>query len=617
MKPAKHKRKGIERNSTTGKIIKFVYLLILIISFFKIYPYVFDEKIDLNGDNTQYYLLGKSIAQGDGFSDIKSPEKPPSNRFPPGYPLIISSTIKLFSDDISTIKYANGFLFLASIVVLYFFLVLISKNIHLSFVTSLLVLFNSHLLKSSVIMMSSISFLFFSLMALYFLINLDFEKPFYKNLGFYLMLLFVAFSYHIRSAGLALVGGVALALLLQKKWKYLGAYIAGFIFLCLPWFIRGKVVGVGGTGGYLGLLTYKNPYRRELGTMELGDWFTRVFKNFERYVTHEIPNGCFSFIQVKYNDPVLISEWIVGIIIIGIIVFGLVKLKSSRTIIFSYLLGSFGIFLLWPDVWYGVRFVMPVLPILIFLFIYGVYLILLWLCKFLNIKNQFIQQALIPLSLLLAIPLLIKPQIEELHKKASYNYPPNYQSYFKLASWSKKNLPDTSLIACRKPGLYYVFASRFSCNYKRSIVKEEVINDFINKGVDYVVIDELGYSSTARNLVPAMKSYPMKFKKIKQIGKSNTSIYEFRPDLGYDGEWKDGERSGYGKYVFTNGQKYEGQWDKGVRNGYGTLTLKNGYTASGEWKDDKMNGEFEIRTKDNKLEERAIYKDNKKIKIIK
>ena len=281
------------------------------------------------------------------------------------------------------------------------------------------------------------------------------------------------------------------------------------------------------------------------------------------------------------------------------------------------MLGSFGIFLLWPDVWYGVRFVMPVIPILVFLFIYGVYLILLWFCKFLNIKNQFIQQALIPLSLLLAIPLLFKPQIEELHKKASYNYPPNYQSYFELASWSKANLPDTSLIACRKPGLYYVFASRFSCNYKRSIVKEEVINDFINKGVDYVVIDELGYSSTARNLVPAMKSYPMKFKKIKQIGKSNTSVYEFRPKLGYLGDWKDGERSGYGKYVFTNGQKYEGQWDKGVRNGYGTLTLKNGYTASGEWKDDKMNGEFEIRTKDNKLEERAIYKDNRKIKIIK
>ena len=194
------------------------------------------------GDNVQYYLLGKSIAQGDGFSDIKSPEKPPSSRFPPGYPFIIGMTMKVFSPDIVTIKSVNGFFLLASIILLFFLLHLVFKNSHLSFAFSILTLINIHMLKSSIVMMSEMPYLFFSLAALYLLLLVDFNKPIYKNWVFYAMVLMVAFSYHIRSAGLALFGGVALAIVFQKNWKYLLGYVALFFRLLCPLVYQGETL---------------------------------------------------------------------------------------------------------------------------------------------------------------------------------------------------------------------------------------------------------------------------------------------------------------------------------------------------------------------------------------
>ena len=308
-------------------------------------------------------------------------------------------------------------------------------------------------------------------------------------------------------------------------------------------------------------MMYKNPYRRELGKMEFTDWFTRLFKNIERYITHEIPSGCLSFIEVQYNDPVAFSEWVTGILMLTLILFGLWKLKVSRTIMFSYLLGSFGIMFLWPEVWFGIRFIMPVIPILLVLLGYGLYVIIIWLLEKVNVKNSFVVQVVVPLSFLLAIP-LFKPSIDALHEKASYGYPPKYQAFFDLAKWTHDNLPDSAVVSSRKPGLFYLFSSRYSHSYARVANREEIIEGFIKSGVDYVVVDELGYSSTPRYLVPAIRSYPMKFKTVKQMGESKTYLFEFRPHLGYWGDKQDDKREGHGTYVWENGNRFEGEWKK-------------------------------------------------------
>lgn len=606
----KHQKDISRKDYSQGKLFIIIYSLIILVAFFKIYPYVFDEKIDLNGDNIYYYLLGTSIANGDGFSDIKVPSKPPSNRFPPGYPAIISMVMETISNDIPTIKRANGFFLLASVLLMFFLFRNLLKNDHLAFSLSMLLLVNASLLKYSTIMMSEMSFMFFTILSIFFLIQIDPEKPFYKNIFFYAMLVAAVFSYHIRSTGIALMVGIGFVFLIQKNWKYLAGFISGFVILSIPWYFRGKFIGLGNTGGYLDVLTYINPYRQELGTMDIEDWFTRIYKNFERYITHEIPKGTLSFLERDYKDAVSISEWIIGVVIVAFILYGLFKLPKHKFIILGYLGGSFGIMMLWPDVWFGPRFLLPVIPFLILLLGNGLYDLLVLLLNKINLRNRFVIQLALPLSFLFFTS-FYTPEMEKMNEISSASYAPAYKNYFELAMWANQNTPDSTFISCRKPGLFFVYSLRYSTGYKQSENTEEILEDFIERGVDYVVVEQLGYSSTGRYLYPAIKKYPLKFKIVHHLKEPDTYLLEFRPSLGYNGAWENDERNGFGTYTWEDGKIFEGNWKDGKRHGPGKLTLTSGMTYIGEWKDDKRNGKFTIESEDGKVIREVTYDNNK------
>ena len=83
----------------------------------------------------------------------------------------------------------------------------------------------------------------------------------------------------------------------------------------------------------------------------------------------------------------------------------------------------------------------------------------------------------------------------------------------------------------------------------------------------------------------------------------------------YEGNFENGERTGYGRNINHNGYSYEGYWkngqynghgvftrldgliydgemggDNGTRNGQGKLTYPDGKTYEGGWKNGKMEG---------------------------
>ncbi|MFT6028263.1 MAG: hypothetical protein ACI8P5_002546, partial [Bacteroidia bacterium] len=61
-------------------------LVILSVSFLWVFNYTFDQSISHHGDNATYYLLGESIASGNGYTNVYSPKATNATHFPPGYP---------------------------------------------------------------------------------------------------------------------------------------------------------------------------------------------------------------------------------------------------------------------------------------------------------------------------------------------------------------------------------------------------------------------------------------------------------------------------------------------------------------------------------------------------
>lgn len=567
----------------------------------------------MGGDNAGYYILGSSIASGQGYSNIHTKSAKKHTHFSPGYPIIIATTILLLSDDIETIKKVNGLFLFLTACLLFFLIHHLSHNYHIAFITTFLMLLNFHILSYSVIMMSEIPFLFFSTLSLFLVLKTDFNLPILKNTRFWFLLLAIIISYYIRPTGIALIAAVGLILALRKKWTYLIVEIISFILLVLPWVIRNKTVG---GSSYIQQLIQINPYRPELGKLTLSDLFIRIWENFQRYLTREVPAGTFNFIPEKTHTlPISFDEWILGAFILAIVLLGIYRLKEQSIILGSYILSTFGILLLWPQVWYGPRFSIPLIPIILFLFIYG----LTYIFTFKNylpfkINNHLLYSSLSICTIIFGIKSYSQP-LDYLHEAGKRPYSPNYENYFKIAEWVNLNTPDSTIISCRKEQLFYLFSQKKVFRFKNTIDMEEQVAFLKDASTDYVVLEQLGYSATGRNLYPAIKRYPNKFKVIKHIKNPDTYLLKFSADLGYTGEWKNDQRSGYGTFVWESGLSFAGTWSNNVRNGNGILYYSDGKQLEGIWVNDKMHGKAVIKDKQGVIIERCEYFENKKIKI--
>ncbi len=568
-----------------------VYSFILFLTFFKLNKSTFDEKLDMGGDNAAYYIYGKAIAQGEGYVTVNMAKPQPTNHFPPGYPAMVASVMKVFGDDILTIKNTNRILFILSVFLLFYAFTQMGFNLHLSFGSVFLLLLNHHFLRSSTIMMSEVPFVFFNALCLISLTKVakDPEKPLYKDWALYILILTSLAAYYIRTQGIAIVPAVLIYFGFKKEFKRAAIFLGGFILGVLPWSIR----NAGTKSSYVSSIYKINPYRPELGEMGIGDLITRIGNNFQRYTCIEIPSCSFTFLgSNEYNrtDGYTSGEWIVGLVIIGLVLFGIIRNKKFLMLLLCYLGANVAIFMLWPDVWFGVRFILPIAPLVIVLTGSGAYELIVLLHSKINTK---IPKTSLPYICLL-LPLLgfkFTDDIDQVKKTAEGQYHPAFQRYFDIAEWVKGNTPDSSIVSCRKGNLFYLHADRKVTGFANSLNQQDVIDHLIENSVDYVVVDQLGYSSTGRYLIPAIQKNPEKFTKVQQLKNPDTYLFKFEPTLGYFGEWQgDTLRHGKGLCKYVNNTSYNGNWALGKREGTGTFTWPNGLSYQGEWKADLRSG---------------------------
>lgn len=593
-KPAKTKNSILNAKWFPYALLSLIWLIV--------YAVTYDSKIDLGGDNAAYYILGDAISSGEGYTNVHVVGERPNNHFPPGYPAILAFFM-LFTHSVSFLKIVSGLFFLGTVLLSYRIFNYITERVKLSLVLSIFLILNGNLIQSGNIMMSEIPFLFFATLTLLYFIQSESREDFWKDWHFWAMVAVGAFSFHIRTAGIALIAALGIYLLFNRKWKKLVVFAGSFVALCIPWILRGRSIG---GNSYINQLLQVNPYRKEDGLIELSDLFTRLGYNIERYISVELPKSFLFDLQVNYSyymrwltgDETLQNYtvenfWAIGIILLALIVYGVYHLKHYRSFVAIYLLGSAAILLLWPYVWFGTRFILPLIPFLLLGAVNGVDALLSKVSKSEHPNEWFY----------LAGCLLLFGGVKQESEKKDLDHPNKYNNFLKMSDYVGDNLPADAVVLNRKPGLFYLYGHRKSINVPSTLDYGEMEARLDSTGVTHVIIDAMGFADVSRYLVPFIQDNPEKFKPIHQITSPDaypTTLIEYYANRGYTGEWETitngdkqiKQRTGKGLFRFTDGRIFDGYWKKGLRDGEGVMTFPSGAKLSGTWTNDTINGDL-------------------------
>jgi hypothetical protein len=129
---------------------------------------------------------------------------------------------------------------------------------------------------------------------------------------------------------------------------------------------------------------------------------------------------------------------------------------------------------------------------------------------------------------ILVVGLLMLPQLSVLQAQAQRPYPGGYYNYFQSANeLGQRQGCNGTVVSCRKPALFYLFSNCSVTRYAFSTDEEAVIRDMVRENVDYVVLDQLGFSSTPRYLYPAIKKHRDLFRAVIKKEKPQTFVLQF------------------------------------------------------------------------------------------
>ena len=506
---------------------QLIYKTILGLVFFSVFFFSLDHKLDLNGDNVTYLELARNLSNGHGYSQMTlTGELSPASHFPPGYAFLLSVFMFLGIGSVMFFKILNGVLLFASLLLIYAIVKKATRNESLSFSAAFMAIFVPQLLHFSGIVMSEMLFLFLTVFSLFSLYKYaETKQPFLKSPWFYGAIVAMMAAYHVRTVAMAGMLAILAFFLFRKEWKQTGVALVSMVLLMVPWAIRNSIYGI--KSRYMGTVMTVNPWRPEEGSVSsVGEMIDKMIQNFDETVIKGFQELLFPFLSIDYGTPSGIFSIIMGLLVVAVIVYGAWNLKEIKWATLVFIAGNIGLFMLWHG-GNGSRYVVPICPILIACFFVGIYsFIANVVFRKKEAKTSMLLKALPFLFFLLIIPSWkpIKTQAEI----AKRPYPPAYTNYFNILKEMQKHLPEGTICSCRKPEFVPYYAPNIrTTRYLYSTNPEEVIKDLINKKVEFVILEQLGYSSTPRYLYPAIAKYQSLFPVVIHLQTPDTYLLRF------------------------------------------------------------------------------------------
>lgn len=624
----------------------YAYMVVLSLIYLVVFNLIKDDRVYLGGDNADYYVLARSIEMGEGYRNVSSLEAPPNNHFPPGYPFIMATLMKFGMTEITTLTAMNGLFFWAALMLLFVVFKRWTGDRELSAVAVLLCILNANLLQFATIMMSEMPYLLCMALALFAYgryLKADDDRTRWTWVA--VLIAASILMLYIRTAGIAVLGAIGLHLLLTRRIRMAFIVVGAVLLSQVPWQVR--TAHLGGSS-YTKQLLSVNPYRPEKGAMQAHDWPKRITANLKRYFVREVPAALAPWVSragaVKVDRA---KELPLAVVLAALMLVGVWWVDARwRWLVVPLLIMNGALLLLWPQVWFGVRFILPLIPFLVLFALQGAHgllsratarskwstyitwgvltPVLLYYGSLLNEKvlmqgREVTNASLVEINKVWAVRVDPRARIcyatciKGLSADRNNPYPDKFEEYIRTAEWVERNTPrDTStVVCCRKQSLFYLFSGRYVTGFLKDTDPAALIADLKEKRVSHVVVDQMGFADVGRYLVPVVQRDPLKFPVLHTIPsklnpKQVTFLLGFKPELGYHGAWENGRKSGPGRWVNTDGGVFEGTWRNDTIVGHGVMRTPDGSVVEGEWHNGQLNGHGR-RTRDGVVLHEGLY----------
>ncbi len=299
-------------------------------------------------------------------------------------------------------------------------------------------------------------------------------------------------AYFTRSAGLPLLVALLAWLALRRRWKALAASTVALGLPALLWWLRARGVA-DAQGEYVAEFWLVDPYDPSLGRVGIGGLVGRAVANAAGYLTAHVPRG---ILGPEGPAPALVGIALAALALTGWVL--AVRRRVGPVELFFPLYA--GLILLWPEVWSGDRFALPLFPVL---FVYAGAALLVGARR---VGAWAPRVAGAGALLVILLPALggwmdavrtasgCGALVAEQGAFACYG--PRWQQFAAVAGWAGESLPEGSAVMSRKPRLFYVLGGVPSRTFPFDPSPAAQYEAADAVGARYVVLDQVDGLST-------------------------------------------------------------------------------------------------------------------------
>ncbi|MDR0384908.1 MAG: hypothetical protein LBH60_02380 [Prevotellaceae bacterium] len=416
---------------------------------------LFDAKIYMMGDDSDYLIYGYNFAKNFAFPGYRGPL----------YPILLSPFIALFGINIILIKTLSAMMIIGSIFFMYkAFYGRVPALILFSCLTLLST--NSFLLFYSSAVLSEPLFLLIQSMLIFFFcryfIDAPNTTPIRKQIPqFFLIALLTLCLTLTRTVGYAAVGVIAIYFLFFGQWKKaLTSVAVNAAVFGLFGLLKKLVWPLSGSAYNLKEFFTKDMYNPALGMEDAGGIIVRLFENIMTYLSKYVCR--FAGLRTDISTGSIFAAIIV---VAAFLIGGYLAYRKNRTLFFAALhtLGfCLANFIILHATWMQERFIIVYYPLILFVILSGIYYMvhakpgihiiyiavvaILFLGSFRHTWTK-TGNNLVPLQKYLSGNVL-------------YGLSPDWTNYIQASKLIAKEAPDSVNIAVRKPSTSTIYTNR-------------------------------------------------------------------------------------------------------------------------------------------------------------